>query len=71
MKSRFKTAVFPVATVKSVRPAFAAIAARAVISAVVTANAAARDPRAKSADPRFVRELEQSGVIDQLYAQSR
>jgi len=39
--------------------------------------AAARDPRAKSADPqgfidaRFVRELEQSGAIDQLYAQSR
>jgi NitT/TauT family transport system substrate-binding protein len=39
--------------------------------------AAARDPRAKSADPqgfidaRFVRELEQSGAIDQLYAQTR
>jgi hypothetical protein len=39
--------------------------------------AAARDPRAKSGDPqgfidtRFVRELEQSGVIDQLYAQTR
>jgi len=39
--------------------------------------AAARDPRAKSADPqgfidaRFVRELEQNGAIDQLYAQSR
>jgi ABC-type nitrate/sulfonate/bicarbonate transport system substrate-binding protein len=39
--------------------------------------AAARDPRAKSADPQgfidahFVRELEQSGAIDQLYAQSR
>ena len=39
--------------------------------------AAARDPRAKTADPqgfidmRFVRELEQSGTIDQLYAQPR
>jgi len=39
--------------------------------------AAARDPRAKSADPqgfidaRFVRELEQSGAIDQIYAQPR
>jgi ABC-type nitrate/sulfonate/bicarbonate transport system substrate-binding protein len=39
--------------------------------------AAARDPRAKSADPqgfidtRFVREIEQSGAIDQLYAQTR
>jgi len=39
--------------------------------------AASRDPRAKSADPqgfidpRFVREFEQSGAIDQLYAQSR
>jgi len=39
--------------------------------------AAARDPRAKTADPqgfidmRFVREIEQSGVIDQLYAQTR
>ena len=39
--------------------------------------AAARDPRARSADPqgfidmRFVRELEQSGFIDQLYAQTR
>jgi NitT/TauT family transport system substrate-binding protein len=39
--------------------------------------AGARDPRAKTADPqgfidmRFVREIEQSGVIDQLYAQSR
>jgi hypothetical protein len=39
--------------------------------------AAARDPRAKSADPqgfidmRFVREIEQSGTIDQLYAQTR
>jgi ABC-type nitrate/sulfonate/bicarbonate transport system substrate-binding protein len=39
--------------------------------------AAARDPRARTADPhgfvesRFVRELEQSGAIDQLYAQSR
>jgi ABC-type nitrate/sulfonate/bicarbonate transport system substrate-binding protein len=39
--------------------------------------AAARDPRAKSADPqgfidmRFVREIEQTGAIDQLYAQSR
>jgi ABC-type nitrate/sulfonate/bicarbonate transport system substrate-binding protein len=37
--------------------------------------AAARDPRAKTADPqgfidtRFVREIEQSGAIDQLYAQ--
>ncbi len=39
--------------------------------------AAARDPRARSADPqgfidmRFVRELDQSGFIDQLYAQTR
>ncbi|MET0501729.1 MAG: ABC transporter substrate-binding protein [Candidatus Binatia bacterium] len=39
--------------------------------------AASRDPRAKSADPqgfvemRFLRELEQSGTIEQLYAQSR
>ena len=39
--------------------------------------AAARDPRAKTADPqgfidmRFVREIEQSGAIDQLYGQSR
>lgn len=39
--------------------------------------ATARDPRAKGADPQgfidahFVRELEQSGAIDQLYAQSR
>ena len=38
--------------------------------------AAARDPRAKTADPqgfidtRFVREIEQSGAIDQLYAQT-
>ena len=39
--------------------------------------AAARDPRAKTADPqgftdmRFVRELEQSGAIDQLYGRGR
>ncbi|MBI2231694.1 MAG: ABC transporter substrate-binding protein [Deltaproteobacteria bacterium] len=39
--------------------------------------AAARDPRAKTADPqgfvdpRFIRELEQSGAIDKLYAQTR
>jgi len=39
--------------------------------------AAARDPRAKTADPqgfidmRFVRELEQSGAIEQIYSQSR
>jgi ABC-type nitrate/sulfonate/bicarbonate transport system substrate-binding protein len=39
--------------------------------------AAARDPRAKTADPhgfidtRFVREIEQSGAIDQLYTQPR
>jgi ABC-type nitrate/sulfonate/bicarbonate transport system substrate-binding protein len=39
--------------------------------------AAARDPRARTADPqrfidsRFVRELEQSGFITQLYAQTR
>jgi ABC-type nitrate/sulfonate/bicarbonate transport system substrate-binding protein len=39
--------------------------------------ASARDPRAKSADPqgfidtRFVREIEQSGAIDQLYSQTR
>lgn len=39
--------------------------------------AAARDPRAKTADPggfidmRFVREIEQSGAIDQLYGQTR
>jgi ABC-type nitrate/sulfonate/bicarbonate transport system substrate-binding protein len=39
--------------------------------------AAARDPRAKTADPhgfidmRFVREIEQSGAIDQLYTQTR
>ena len=39
--------------------------------------AAARDPRAKTADPqgfidmRFVRELEQSGAIDQIYSQNR
>jgi hypothetical protein len=39
--------------------------------------AAARDPRAKTADPhgfvesRFVRELEQNGTIDQLYARTR
>jgi ABC-type nitrate/sulfonate/bicarbonate transport system substrate-binding protein len=39
--------------------------------------AAARDTRAKTADPngfidmRFVREIEQSGAIDQLYAQTR
>ncbi|HYA30400.1 MAG TPA: ABC transporter substrate-binding protein [Acidobacteriota bacterium] len=39
--------------------------------------ASARDPRAKTADPqgfidtRFVRELEQSGAIDQLYGQTR
>ncbi|MBI2360916.1 MAG: ABC transporter substrate-binding protein [Deltaproteobacteria bacterium] len=39
--------------------------------------AAARDPRAQTADPqgfvdlRFVREIEQSGFIDRLYAQSR
>ncbi len=38
--------------------------------------AAARDPRAKTADPqgfidmRFVREIEQSGAIDRLYAQT-
>jgi len=39
--------------------------------------AAVRDPRAKTADPqgfidmRFVRELEQSGAINQLYSQTR
>jgi NitT/TauT family transport system substrate-binding protein len=39
--------------------------------------ASARDPRAKAADPqgfidmRFVREIEKSGAIDQLYAQTR
>ncbi len=39
--------------------------------------AAARDPRARTADPqgfvdmRFVRELDQSGFIDQLYGQTR
>src|SRR3990170_7213070 len=39
--------------------------------------ASSRDPRAKTADPqgfvepRFIRELEQSGAIDQLYAQTR
>jgi ABC-type nitrate/sulfonate/bicarbonate transport system substrate-binding protein len=39
--------------------------------------ASSRDPRAKAADPqgfidmRFVRELEQSGTIDQIYGQSR
>jgi hypothetical protein len=39
--------------------------------------AAARDPRAKTADPqgfvdmRFVRDIEQSGAIDQLYAQTK
>jgi ABC-type nitrate/sulfonate/bicarbonate transport system substrate-binding protein len=39
--------------------------------------AAARDPRAKTADPNgfidmhFVREIEQSGAIDQLYGQKR
>ncbi len=39
--------------------------------------AAARDPRARTADPqgfvdmRFVREIEKSGIIDQLYAPSR
>jgi hypothetical protein len=39
--------------------------------------AAARDPRAKTADPqgfidmRFVREIEQSGAIEQIYSQSR
>jgi ABC-type nitrate/sulfonate/bicarbonate transport system substrate-binding protein len=39
--------------------------------------AGARDPRAKSADPqgftdmRFVRELEQSGAVNQLYGQTR
>ena len=39
--------------------------------------ATARDPRAKTADPqgfidmRYVREIEQSGAIDQLYAQTR
>ncbi len=39
--------------------------------------AVARDPRARTADPqgfidmRFVREIEQSGTIDQLYAQTR
>lgn len=39
--------------------------------------ASSRDPRAKTADPhgfietRFVRELEQNGVIDQLYGHSR
>jgi len=39
--------------------------------------AAARDPRARTADPqkfvdsRFVKEIEQSGVIDQLYAPAR
>src|SRR4029079_7565064 len=39
--------------------------------------AAARDPRAKTADPqgfidmRFVRELEQRGAIDQIYSQNR
>jgi NitT/TauT family transport system substrate-binding protein len=39
--------------------------------------AAARDPRAKTVDPngfidmRFVREIEQSGAIDQLYRQTR
>jgi ABC-type nitrate/sulfonate/bicarbonate transport system substrate-binding protein len=39
--------------------------------------AAARDPRAKSADPqgfldmRFVKELDQNGLIDGLYAQTR
>jgi NitT/TauT family transport system substrate-binding protein len=39
--------------------------------------AAARDPRAKTADPqgfidmRFVKEIDQSGMIDQLYAQTR
>jgi len=38
--------------------------------------AAARDPRAKTADPqgfidmRFVKEIDQSGMIDQLYAQT-
>ena len=39
--------------------------------------AAARDPRAKTADPqgfiepRFIRELDQKGVIDQLYGEKR
>ncbi len=39
--------------------------------------ASSRDPRAKTADPqgfidmRFVRELEQSGAIDQIYGQTR
>jgi len=39
--------------------------------------AAARDPRAKTVDPqgfidmRFVKEIDQSGTIDQLYAQTR
>jgi hypothetical protein len=39
--------------------------------------AATRDSRAKTADPqgfidmRFVRELDQSGAINQLYAQTR
>ena len=39
--------------------------------------AAARDPRAKTADPqgfidtRFVREIEQSGAIEQLYGKTR
>ncbi len=39
--------------------------------------AAARDPRAKTADPhgfidlRFIREIDQSGAIDQLYAPTR
>src|SRR5574342_608399 len=42
-----------------------------------TNREAARDPRAKAADPqgftdmRFVRELEQSGAINQLYSQTR
>ena len=39
--------------------------------------ASSRDPRAKTADPqgfiepRFIRELDQKGVIDQLYGEKR
>jgi ABC-type nitrate/sulfonate/bicarbonate transport system substrate-binding protein len=51
--------------------------ANAAAVQVIFDLAASRDSRAKAADPqgfvdmRFVRELEQSGAIDQIYSQSR
>lgn len=87
MKTCFITRVFPIAIFRRLASVMVAMGALVTVSAFAAATAAAvqvifdlataRDPRAKSADPqgfidaRFVRELEQSGAIDQLYAQSR